>query len=112
MVRPIFPMQCVCYREEATLPAAFVAALLARKTQPLRLWRRHRAMTLEALGKIRGVTHSALSQLGYPRVHRTADLNTIILSICMSSIVCGMPPTPRPEWRSPANGMPSTRNAV
>jgi hypothetical protein len=30
----------------------------------------------------------------------------------MSWNVCGMPPTPRPDCRSPANGIQSTRNAV
>ena len=42
----------------------------------------------------------------------SADLMTAILSICMSSSVCGMPPTPKPDSRSPANGITSSRNAV
>jgi DNA-binding XRE family transcriptional regulator len=49
--------------DEETLPAEFVAALIAGKTQPLRLWRQHRGLTLDALGKACGVTRSALSQI-------------------------------------------------
>ena len=60
--------------EEETLPAAFVAELLAGKTQPLRLWRRHRGMTLEALGKACGVTRSALSQIESRRTKASAAL--------------------------------------
>ena len=37
---------------------------------------------------------------------------TIIFCTCISCIEYGMPPTPWPETRRPANGIQSTRNAV
>ena len=37
---------------------------------------------------------------------------TTSFSICMSSIVYGMPPTPKPDSRKPAKGIQSTRKAV
>ncbi len=60
--------------EEETLPADFVAALVAGKTQPLRLWRRHRGLTLDALGKACGVTRSALSQIESGRTKASGAL--------------------------------------
>jgi DNA-binding XRE family transcriptional regulator len=60
--------------EEATLPADFVAAMVAGKTQPLRLWRQHRGLTLDALGKACGVTRSALSQIESGRTKASGAL--------------------------------------
>jgi len=60
--------------EEETLPAEFVAALVDGKTHPLRLWRRHRGLTLAALAKACGVTRSALSQLESRRTQASAAL--------------------------------------
>jgi len=60
--------------EEETLPADFVAALVAGKTQPLRLWRQHRGLTLDALGKACGVTRSALSQIESGRTKASGAL--------------------------------------
>lgn len=60
--------------EEETLPAEFVAALVAGKTRPLRLWRQHRGLTLDALGKACGVTRSALSQIESGRTKASGAL--------------------------------------
>ena len=60
--------------EEETLPANFVAALVAGKAQPLKLWRQHRGLTLEALGKVCGVTRSALSQIESGRTKASGSL--------------------------------------
>lgn len=60
--------------EEETLPADFVAALVAGKTQPLRLWRQYRGLTLDALGKACGVTRSALSQIESGRTKASGAL--------------------------------------
>ena len=60
--------------EEETLPADFVAALVAGKTQPLRLWRQHRGLTLEALSNACGVTRSALSQIESRKTKASAAL--------------------------------------
>lgn len=60
--------------EEETFPAEFVAALLAGKTRPLRLWRKHRGLTLEALGEACGVTRSALSQIESGKTRASARL--------------------------------------
>jgi DNA-binding XRE family transcriptional regulator len=60
--------------EEETLPVDFVAALVAGKTGPLKLWRRHRGLTLDALGKSCGVTRSALSQIESGRTKASGAL--------------------------------------
>jgi len=60
--------------EEETLSAEFVAALVAAKTHPLRLWRKHRGLTLQALGDATGVTRSALSQIEGGKTRATAAL--------------------------------------
>ena len=60
--------------EEETLPAEFVAELVNGKTHALRLWRRHRGLTLEALAKTCGVTRSALSQIESRRTKASAAL--------------------------------------
>ena len=60
--------------EEESLPAEFVAALVAGKDHPLRLWRKHRGMTLQALGDATGVTRSALSQIESGKTRATAAL--------------------------------------
>ena len=39
------------------------------------------------------------------------ELIAIIFSICMSRKLYGIPPTPRPDSRTPAKGIQSTRNA-
>lgn len=72
--------------EEETLPAALVAELLAGKTQPLRLWRRHRGMTLEALGNACGVTRSALSQIESRKTKASAAL----LKRLAAALACDM----------------------
>ena len=60
--------------DEETLPAEFVAELVNGKTHALRLWRRHRGLTLEALAKACGVTRSALSQIESRRTKASAAL--------------------------------------
>ena len=60
--------------EEETLSAEFVAELVGGKTHPLRLWRRHRGLTLEVLAKASGVTRSALSQIENRRTKASAAL--------------------------------------
>ena len=45
-------------------------------------------------------------------VHNSLDRTTIIFLTCISAMVCGIPPTPRPACRRPANGIQLTRNAV
>jgi len=60
--------------QQETLPADFVAALVAGKTQPLRLWRQHRGLTLDALGKACSVTRSALSQIESRRTKASGAL--------------------------------------
>lgn len=47
---------------EEYLPAAFVDRLLAGESA-LRVWRRHRGLTLEALGEAAGVKKSQLSDM-------------------------------------------------
>lgn len=49
--------------EEETIPHEFVKKLIEKEEHPLRLWRKYRGFTLQALAELVGVTKSALSMI-------------------------------------------------
>lgn len=62
-------------RDEETLPLAFVERRLAGE-HPLRLWREHRGLTLQALAERVGCTRQMLSMIERGKASPSADLLT------------------------------------
>lgn len=59
--------------QEETLPLAFVERRLAGES-PLRLWREHRGLTLQALAERVGCTRQMLSMIEHGKTSPSADL--------------------------------------
>ena len=60
-------------REEESLPVEFVERLLAGES-PLRVWRGHRGVTLQALAELAGCTRQMLSMIENGKATPSADL--------------------------------------
>ena len=60
----------------------------------------------------RRVPLMALGTSLWAEYQSSAEQSTTILSTCMSFMVYGIPPIPRPDFLRPANGIQSTRKAV
>lgn len=60
-------------REAETFPAEFADRLLAGES-PLRVWRDHRGLTLQALAEACGVTRQMLSMVEHGKAKPSADL--------------------------------------
>jgi DNA-binding XRE family transcriptional regulator len=60
-------------REEETLPLDFIERRLAG-TSPLKLWREHRGLTLQALAMRAGCTRQMLSMVEHGKAAPSADL--------------------------------------
>ncbi len=58
---------------EEYLPADMVDRLIAGES-PLRVWRKHRKLTLQALGEVAGVTHPYISQIETGKREGTAKV--------------------------------------